>query len=75
LTTYTGQVTQVTHTAGNTTTFSYADNFFTDSASGTNPPTALAGTRYTLAHTKGRLSHTSAAGRNALTLHSYDPTG
>ncbi len=44
--------------------------FYYDEASVT-----VAGTAYTLANTKGRLSHALAATGNALTLHSYDAMG
>ena len=57
------------------TSKSYSDStqaadFYYDETSVT-----VAGTKYTLANTKGRLSHTSAASGTALTLHSYDPMG
>jgi YD repeat-containing protein len=40
----TGQLTQVTDPLANNTTFSYSDNFFTDSSTGTNPPSPYTGT-------------------------------
>jgi RHS repeat-associated protein len=47
-----------------------AASFYYDEAS-----FALNGTTYTLTNTKGRLSHTSAAGGTAITIHSYDSMG
>ncbi len=47
-----------------------AASFFYDESSVT-----VGGMAYSLTNTKGRLSHTSASGGTALTLHSYDAAG
>jgi RHS repeat-associated protein len=79
-------VCRVTDERGITTTYTYdALNRLTSKTYSDSTPTAnfyydeanltLNGTQYTLANTKGRLSHTSAASGTALTIHSYDSMG
>lgn len=58
-----------------TTSKTYSDstpaaNFYYDETSVT-----ISGSQYTLTNTKDRLSHTSAAGGTAMTVHSYDKMG
>ncbi len=69
-----------------TTTYSYdAENRLTSKTHSDSTPAAIyfydessvtvGGTAYTLTNSKGRLSHTTAASGNAMTIHSYDAAG
>lgn len=57
------------------TSQSYSDGTPTQTYFYDEPSATVAGTVYSLSNTKNRLSHTTAAGGTAITIHSYDVMG